>query len=815
MPPATRRAPQASSNGKGKPARRRAVVASGRRVDLGNPKSVSTMIVREGWQSEAIEYCRGIGDIGMAYWIFSNLVSRARLFVAVEPDVGDAPVAADSIVVEEDGTEHPAMDPALAEATREVLRRLDQGSEGGISGLLSSLAWNVGVTGDSHVLGEEARAETIDPVTHNVIPARDETWKVRSVLEVRREGGQTQALNDMGQWTTLNPDDYFSARIWQPDPFDSRRSWSPMRGVLEPADDYMILTRALRAAATNRAVLDGFLLVDEDLSFGPPDPVRDDGDGQQTDDPFLRELMTTLETRIQNEGTAAAAAPPVVRGKSSLFKEGFVYRALNRPFDAVAAAERTVALAHLVRLLPLPPEVVTGFTDTTFSNAAQVDKNVYKQYVEPFLAALMRSLTTGVIRPLLLGADPAPDPAAVRKVLIWFDPADIVRPPDLSDAADKGYDRQLVSGEAWRRLRGLSEGDAPDAEEILEQVGTARGAISPEIALALLNYVAERADRAPIRVEAIPRVAERLNDTTTSPPPAITVASGQRRSRRRPALGQQLAGIDTHLRVRLQVAADRAMRRAMEKAGNRLRNQVRGDQTLTSIAASVPVEQVAAALGPIVAALTEPDILSGAWDDLEGEFDAWTLDAQDAAVARLESALGTVDPVRKAELEQNFSAGRTAAWAAFAAALTLLANDRLFNPAQVAGPGETDLSLSVPVGLVRDAMATAGGATGDTVDLMGGSTGTRAAGVASGVETLGLATEMGATVEGWLWDYGSAPRAPFEPHLALDGLTFTDWTDPALINTGDWPDTDYLAPGDHASCCCSATPIMLTPEEAG
>ena len=59
--------------------------------------------------------------------------------------------------------------------------------------------------------------------------------------------------------------------------------------------------------------------------------------------------------------------------------------------------------------------------------------------------------------------------------------------PDKSQAANEGWDRKLLSGEAWRRSCGFSETDAPDPEEMVQRVAIERAPISPEMGTVMIQ----------------------------------------------------------------------------------------------------------------------------------------------------------------------------------------------------------------------------------------------------------------------------------------------------------------------------------------
>ena len=70
---------------------------------------------------------------------------------------------------------------------------------------------------------------------------------------------------------------------------------------------------------------------------------------------------------------------------------------------------------------------------------------------------------------------------------MWADTSAIVTRPDKSQAANEGYDKQLLSGEAWRRSRGFSETDAPDEDEMMRRLAIERAPIPPEMASVMIQ----------------------------------------------------------------------------------------------------------------------------------------------------------------------------------------------------------------------------------------------------------------------------------------------------------------------------------------
>jgi hypothetical protein len=171
-----------------------------------------------------------------------------------------------------------------------------------------------------------------------------------------------------------------------------------------------------------------------------------------------------------------------------------------------------------------------------------------------------------------------------------------------------------------------------------------------------------------------------------------------------------------------------------------------------------------------------------------------------------------LDESSLADVAARQVADRAAGWDLLVGGLERLAFQRLYDPSPSAPPlGEHDPDLGVPPGLIRGAMARAGGngavlangASADGAPLMG---------VATGPGVLDAAGQAGFAVEAYQWEYGVAPRkSSFEPHLAIDGVVFTDFTDPALTNPIGWP-SELCLPGDHSGCLCDSIPILIQAE---
>jgi len=775
------------------PGEHNAIIASAAQIDMQDKRSVAALRRRrQAWQTEAWDYYDEVPEAGATVDFAGNLLSKLRLFAATRVDTQDAPVPVDD--------EEAGVDPTTAKICIETLRRLSS-AQGGQAALQRDITINFDVAGECYLHAH------LDPETG------EEEWNIRSVDELVVQSdmfGLRMGL-DNNAVVKIPPEDLV-VRLWQRHPRFSQLAMSAMRRQVAEMESLLLLGREIRAVAKSRLSA-GLLLVPQELSFGPKDPTRDQSDGEETDDPFDDELLDTLISPITDEGSAAAVAPGVVRGPAEFLKpEVFRLLTFGRAMDEGLDKRIEGRVMRLARGLNMPVEVTTGLQETTFANAAQVKKSEWDSYGEPRAVLMCDALTAGYYQPALEAAGIAPEVA--RDLFIWFDPTDCIAAPDPTDNAEKAHEDGVISDEARRRYQGYSEADAPEPIEVLRRMVTSGTISDPN----LLAQILVMTGMAP---------GLEVPEASSSAPPVTAAAARSAATR----LGQRLVAIDRELRTRLRVAADQAMNRALEKAGNRANSRAQGDATAAAVAASADcADRICATLGPTLIAslgLTDQELLERAFDRLAVDFDQQVTQAQEDAIRLVNTALAnqgrtTIDPHVLETLRHRQAVLRVEAWRLFNSKLLALAARRLYDPTAItAAPrpriitGEEDVVLRIPASYVREALAVAGG--DDVAEQEGAVVGLLddkpVGGVAAGSDILALLTDQGAGIQGYVWDYGSAPRkSPFEPHRQLDGAEFVAFDEPVLANTEGWPPVPYFFPGDHDGCVCDMIPTILLPE---
>lgn len=811
------------------------VVASGYRFKLdGTDKRVigAMKLRRQTWQFEAWDYIDEVPEAGHMVEFVANLLSKLRLFPAVRPDPNAPPIPVDD--------PDAGVDPTYAKIAQAVLDRL-----GALSTILGDLTFNFEVCGECYLHGHE------DPETG------DETWLIRSIDEIIVQGDSFALRGLPGTATTAItpiPEDDVVIRLWMQHRRFRTLATCSMRRTLSILENLLLLDRELRATSQSR-LPNGMVVFPQEMSFGPIDPTSDTGDGEARADRFLEDFDNAVRTAIQEPGAASAAAPITLQTRAEwIDKIRFIE--FSRKLDDTLEKRTEAQTMRAARGLAMPVEVTTGLQETTFANAAQVKRSEWDSYGEPKAMTIVDALTTGYYQWQLEEAG-IPHEEAVRH-FIWYDPSDCVAAPDPIDSADKGLEDGLINGAAWRRVKGWAESDAPDNDELLLRMLLKVSRPDPFVMAQLLrdsgiapnlmlpapqNGILGPNGEMPA-LPAAPNVppGESPEQAPPGPPSPAEVAgtpsvaasavvdvliaanaTQHHLGRVRGAvLSARLAQIDLHLRTRVHTAAEQAVRRMLERAGNKVKQRAArkgGDAAVRKVAEISEPKNVTASLGAALVAaldLSESDLTDGAFDDLLDDFDTWTQQAQEQALAALKKAGVDLSDADVEELKAAQDQHRDAGAGVLAAALGALAGKLLFTPPGAQPGGEAEVGVNVPMGLIRAALAVAGGDTiNGPVDgaLASGARGSGGVGgVASGPDVIDAATGDGGAVEGWVWDYGSTPRSPYEPHLALDGVVFESWDDDVLANDEDWPDTPYYFPGDHEWCACDSHAVLILPD---
>lgn len=814
-------------NRAGQPRQPNAFIAAATRVHMHDPKRAKAeMASPREWHEEAWTYFDTIPEIKESVRYRGNQLGKLRLFCAVDnPKDPDG----DPIPVTDPASGVPAEVAAAAEAELGRLRS----AMGGQAEILRMLDMNLEVAGECYLVGFGARQETVKGPngTEETVDV-PEQWVIRSVSEVSVQGsGETQKTlvkkNPTDKGTPLDKEKDDIVRIWCRHPQWSDLPDSAMRGLLGDCRILQVLGQQL-LAHTYRALSAGLLTMPNELSFvpAPTDPATPP---DPTADPLHEALEEILGGPVEDPASPSTVQPGLLRGPAEYLAEQYVRRITFYDKDVVEGIETRIEarVVRIARGLNLPVEKVMGHQQTTYANAEQVDEDEFNDYLRPSADTSVDAVTYAFLAPNLRAAkvaDPWPD-----TIFVWYDASDLISQPDQEKHATEAHDRLAINDAALRKALGFSQDDAPTPLELLQRAGLRRGILTAELTKALLDLLGvtiqlpegpvEQGGNAEPAPEAAAMLAQLLTTISASAGNGARVSHvprGSLRAASRPTddTGRRLMELDRDLRTRVLAAANVAMGAALERAANRLASRTNGTPLRATVDA-VPRHRRFAQLGPtlVAQAMGEDDPLDGAWDDLERQFMLWGGAAQAGALVVASGAVGApLDGL--APQQADDLAG---AWAWMEDALTTEANARLWTPDPAAPPlGEFDPDLRVPPGMVRQALARAGGASGLStsgtdawVTLTDG--GTRpAGGIGTGELMRGALRDGGAGVEAYRWVYGPAYRQrPFEPHAELDGVVFDNFDSSELANRSGWPPLPYYLPGDHAGCICDFEPIII------
>lgn len=498
------------------------------------------------WQERALAYYDMIGEIHFASQFYSRPLSRLKLGVAYKnPDDGELTEITDG----------PAVD---------LLDRV-QDPGGGRTVMLSTYGQLMFITGESYMLN------TVDE-------DGSEKWEVVSTDELRfdaQAGTYTRRRVPGGRGEELRAaddedfepvdDEAIVYRLWKRHPRYSGWADAPMRGILDIAEELVMLTLAVRARARSRLAQSGILYVPNELS---PQPVNVTGDEDAESDPFLDDLTTHFVTPIEDEGTAAAVVPFIVRGPARLgdgpAKDAFFHIATHEIEETYPEAQlRKEAVERMALGLDMPPEALLGMTDANHWTAWAVQDEIWQSHLAPIAQAFCDDLTSIYLKP----AAEAEGIDRWEELVVTYDAAEILTNPDRGKDAAILFDKRAIGKKALRDAMGFEDADAPTPEELDEMLAVALRDAT------ILGIAPPEA-----------QVDDSERETPQIPEEPVKADSGD--------------GPSGEASARVLGAAEMALVRCRELAGSRIRSKHRNRPELR-VADGRPNAEVASSLGAV------------------------------------------------------------------------------------------------------------------------------------------------------------------------------------------------------------------------
>lgn len=815
---------------------------------------------RKEWQRQAWGYRDLIGELRGALQFRARNIMRARFFVAEVLDDDDEPIpVAHRHERDADGNpteraQRVTVSPELCAAAEAELARLPLDAGFSFLGVWSE---NFDVAGECWLYGR------VHPDTGV------EEWSIRAFDDVQPQGNNVTIRDELGQPRMVDLSENSGEelyRLWVPHPRHPHLADSALNACIDVLEDICLTGREMRAASRSRIAANGILKVPVGLLNQRN--VNED-DEREPVDRFQADLTAAFLAPISNEGEPGAVVPAMIWGSIEDL-QALEHLRFEREDSPTLIDKQKNSLGRMGNSIDVPPEIITGMADVNHWTAWQIDASTFRNYLEPGLRLMVDSLTGCFLRSALRGQFPAEE---LKKIRIWYDAGSITENPNRRQDTLDAWDRGSISPDTLRRELGFNDGDAPTMEEMLIMVamrqGFDAGAVAKVLAWAAQQEGVDLPDISatnPTTVRGLPPGTAAPTPNPPSPtgvggtgapasdrpvtgggrvwsPPALSLkvpypessfvaAQGKReftsdspKWRLDSGTGRKLADLERALMEQLLLAADAAVTNALRKAGSRLRSKAQKDQALTLELRPYPVGTWAMRMGREQAFALGADLrflLADAFNTLGAEFGKF--------VGR--TVVKIVDQVlRLLKIKPDSREGRTTrermtsdmaartdqAWNDLHAALAARAERLLFDgEGEPLADGETT-SVIVPPWMVRNALAHVGGMpeTASGFNERGNvPTGEPITGLADGTTVTGELAAHGVLPLGREWQYNpTLVRHTFEPHLDLDGLRFTSWSDESLrtdIHTA-WIGP-YYRPGDHEGCLCTSVPTYAIPD---
>lgn len=593
-------------------------------------------------------------------------------------------------------------------------------------------------------------------------------------------------------------------KLWWPHPRypDDALGW--VRAALDVCRDVRAFSLGNRSSARSGIPADLFI-VPLEASPRKPNPTGT-GPGeegaveaaQQAADQWAADvegLLGEFILGVLEDYNSGGAAVPGVLAVESRFIQFFQKLSFARPMDPGITTSLDQAIQRLSTAADCPPEMLTGLGGTNRWNGAQIADDEYRRYFRPKAMALADGYTVALYWADMRARGYSDQQIMMTRTLV--DARDVVASPDWSKLMPNLLDRAVVGPSGARRMLKIPDWAKPTKPEI-ELMLEFKAAAKPQGQSA---GGGQGDTGAPSGTPTVDPSKGSLIDTTAVE--RVLAANGL-------DLTTVLLGVERDTFTRLEEACEAALSRVIDRAGSSLRNMARaagrkGDGDLAALALEPDPARLVAKLGPERAARLVLDLTPTQRRDLflvglAALLVTFRRIAQAAYTASL-AALGETLP--QGEVDAAIDRGA----AVLSDSMVQVADQEVFGGSPSAPtPGEST-ELRVPGGVLRRALAVAGGA-------LNIGAGTTPAGATFGIAFGALMGTVSPASTRLMWDYGPSARAtPFEPHEELDGQVFDGPDDDALAGA-PWS-TGMYEPGDHDGCRCMWARVFDTPAPAG
>ena len=388
------------------------------------------------WQIRALYYTDAIGELHYASQFYARMLQRLRIYPATLGDDGQV----------KEITSGTAVD---------LLNRV-QDPGGGKTALLGMYGKLMFITGEGYLFGqgldtgqekwtfvwrEELRFDEFGKVTHVLAPQ----------LPYEQLDFSDATYEEIPEGSAV------AYRMWTPHPRFSAWPDSPMRAVLDEAEELLVLSRSVLATATSRLVRAPLLAIPQEIAPAPPEPQ---GDEDPLNDPFLRDFTAHLERAIEDPAAASSLAPYVLYAQSEWIDKIKPITLHDTQTDYLERDLRTEAIARMARGLDLPPEVVQGMSSANHWAAWWISDDMWRSHGAPKAEQFCDDVAEAYLRPALRDAG-----EDWENIIVAYDASAVVVNPDRSKDADQAWDRGAINYKAYRQAKNFVEQDAQSEDE--------------------------------------------------------------------------------------------------------------------------------------------------------------------------------------------------------------------------------------------------------------------------------------------------------------------------------------------------------------
>lgn len=412
-------------------ARPRGGVLTSSAARIGDRQSTYAKRKALNWQQQALAYVDLVPELSFGSRFYSRMLKQARYYPALLGNDGQL-------------TEIKEGPPV------ELLRQIrDPG--GGTSQINSSYGRLMFITGEGVLFGRDLET-----------PRERWSFVWSDELKIETDGDVVTKIIHMpqgesGKKTEYTPKQARAYPMWMPHPRLSGEADSPMRSVLEIAEELIVLTSAVRATAVTR-LTNGILFMPSEAS---PGGVEADADEDPEDDPFASDLGEHMSAQTENPGDAEHRVPLVSWMAADLIDKPRHLQLHDPATDYVEKELRKEAIQRLALGLDMPPEALTGLGTSNHWSAIQILGEMWKSH--GLLVALQFATDLGEVflRPALEqeGYERWED------VVIAVDGSQVVTKADRSDDARTGIREGAIGPRGWRKMTNTPEDFAPDEDE--------------------------------------------------------------------------------------------------------------------------------------------------------------------------------------------------------------------------------------------------------------------------------------------------------------------------------------------------------------